>query len=204
MSEHETRVEIDADESNKDAEAVGAKAQNDETAVEESGAGAPEGEVEEQAATPEDELAAARVEAAANYDRYLRSVAELDNYRKRTAKMRSEAREDTLRDILLQIAPILDNLRRALGQETQDADSLKQGVELISGQFNEVLKGYGLAEIEAVGQPFDPNIHEALAEVPSAEHDPGTVMEEMEKGYTLNDKVVRPSRVVVSKASGES
>ena len=204
MSEHETRVEIDADESNNDAEAVEAKAQNDETAVEESGAGAPEGEVEEQAATPEDELAAARVEAAANYDRYLRSVAELDNYRKRTAKMRSEAREDTLRDILLQIAPILDNLRRALGQETQDADSLKQGVELISGQFNEVLKGYGLAEIEAVGQPFDPNIHEALAEVPSGEHDPGTVMEEMEKGYTLNDKVVRPSRVVVSKASGES
>ena len=204
MSEHETRVEIDADESNNDAEAVEAKAQNDETAVEESGAGAPEGEVEEQAATPEDELAAALVEAAANYDRYLRSVAELDNYRKRTAKMRSEAREDTLRDILLQIAPILDNLRRALGQETQDADSLKQGVELISGQFNEVLKGYGLAEIEAVGQPFDPNIHEALAEVPSAEHDPGTVMEEMEKGYTLNDKVVRPSRVVVSKAGGES
>ena len=204
MSEHETCVEVDADEPGNDVEANEAKAQNDETCVEESGTEAPEVEAEAEAPTPADELAAVRAEAAANYDRYLRSVAELDNYRKRTVKMRSEAREETLRDILLQIAPILDNLRRALGQETQDADSLKQGVELISGQFNEVLKGYGLAEIEAVGQPFDPNIHEALVEVPSAEYDPGTVMEETEKGYTLNDKVVRPSRVVVSKASGES
>ena len=117
--------------------------------------------------------------------------------------MRAEAREDTLRDLLLQFAPVLDNLRRALGQQTQDADSLKQGVELICGQFKEVLTGYGLAEIEAMGQPFDPNLHEALAEVASPEHEPGTVIEEMEKGYKLNDKVVRPARVVVSKASEE-
>jgi len=192
MSEQETRDrgEMDADESGE-VEAVEFDQQE--------GNGGEEGEV----ASPEDELEAARAEAAANYDRYLRSVAELDNYRKRTVRMRTEAREDTLRDLLLQVAPVLDNLHRALNQQTQDADSLKQGVELICGQFNEVLKGYGLAEIEAVGQSFDPNLHEALAEVPSAEHEPGTVMEEMEKGYKLNDKVVRPSRVVVSKAIEE-
>ena len=192
MSEQETRDrgEMDADESGE-VEAVESDQQE--------GHGGEEGEV----ASPEDELEAARAEAAANYDRYLRSVAELDNYRKRTVRMRTEAREDTLRDLLLQVAPVLDNLHRALNQQTQDADSLKQGVELICGQFNEVLKGYGLAEIEAVGQSFDPNLHEALAEVPSAEHEPGTVMEEMEKGYKLNDKVVRPSRVVVSKAIEE-
>ena len=192
MSEQETRDrgEMDADESGE-VEAVEFDQQE--------GNGDEEGEV----ASPEDELEAARAEAAANYDRYLRSVAELDNYRKRTVRMRTEAREDTLRDLLLQVAPVLDNLHRALNQQTQDADSLKQGVELICGQFNEVLKGYGLAEIEAVGQSFDPNLHEALAEVPSAEHEPGTVMEEMEKGYKLNDKVVRPSRVVVSKAIEE-
>ena len=192
MSEQETRDrgEMDADESGE-VEAVESDQQE--------GNGGEEGEV----ASPEDELEAARAEAAANYDRYLRSVAELDNYRKRTVRMRTEAREDTLRDLLLQVAPVLDNLHRALNQQTQDADSLKQGVELICGQFNEVLKGYGLAEIEAVGQSFDPNLHEALAEVPSAEHEPGTVMEEMEKGYKLNDKVVRPSRVVVSKAIEE-
>ncbi|MEE2871672.1 MAG: nucleotide exchange factor GrpE [Candidatus Latescibacterota bacterium] len=192
MSEQETRDrgEMDADESGE-VEAVEFDQQE--------GNGGEEGEV----ASPEDELEAARAEAAANYDRYLRSVAELDNYRKRTVRMRTEAREDTLRDLLLQVAPVLDNLHRALNQQTQDADSLKQGVELICGQFNEVLKGYGLAEIEAVGQSFDPNLHEALADVPSAEHEPGTVMEEMEKGYKLNDKVVRPSRVVVSKAIEE-
>ena len=150
------------------------------------------------------ELEAARAEAAANYDRYVRAVAELDNYRKRTVRMRAETRDETLRDVLLQVAPILDNLRRALRQETQEAELLKQGVELICGQFNDVLKGYGLAEIEAVGQPFDPEVHEALAEVPDAEHAPGTVIEEMEKGYKLNDKVVRYARVVVSKATEAS
>ncbi len=150
------------------------------------------------------ELEAARAEAAANYDRYVRAVAELDNYRKRTVRMRAETRDEILRDILLQVAPILDNLRRALRQETQEAELLKQGVELICGQFNDVLKGYGLAEIEALGQLFDPEVHEALAEVPDDEHAPGTVIEEMEKGYKLNDKVVRYARVVVSKASAES
>ena len=204
MSEQETqdRGEMDADESGEVEAVEDADESGKVEAVEfdqQEGNGGEEDEV----ASPEDELEAARAEAAANYDRYLRSVAELDNYRKRTVRMRTEAREDTLRDLLLQVAPVLDNLHRALNQQTQDADSLKQGVELICGQFNEVLKGYGLAEIEAVGQSFDPNLHEALAEVPSAEHEPGTVMEEMEKGYKLNDKVVRPSRVVVSKAIEE-
>ena len=182
----------------------------DRVAVEEASA---EGAVEEQAAAAgekaaaaefEAELAAVRAEAAAHYDRYVRAVAELDNYRKRTVRMRAEARDETVRDVLLQVAPILDNLRRALGQETQEAEQLKQGIELICGQFNDVLKGYGLAEIEAVGQPFDPAVHEALAEVPDGEHPPGTIIEEMEKGYKLNDKVVRFARVVVSKASVES
>ena len=204
MSEQETRVE------------AGAEAPTDEAAADTSAdvlADEAVSEQEEAVANPEEaneggeavqELAAARAEATANYDRYLRSVAELDNYRKRTVKMRSEAREETLRDVLLQIAPILDNLRRALSQETEDGAALKHGVELISGQFSEVLKGYGLAEIAAAGEPFDPNLHEALAEVPSDDCEPGTVMEEMEKGYTLNDRVVRPSRVVVSKVSEES
>ena len=161
-------------------------------------------ESQDEAADGLAELEAARAEAAANYDRYVRAVAELDNYRKRTVRMRAETRDEILRDILLQVAPILDNLRRALRQETQEAELLKQGVELICGQFNDVLKGYGLAEIEALGQPFDPEVHEALAEVPDDEHAPGTIIEEMEKGYKLNDKVVRYARVVVSKASAES
>jgi molecular chaperone GrpE len=146
------------------------------------------------------EIDKVRAEAVENRDRYLRVVAELDNFRKRTVKMRSETRDDTLRDVLLQIGPMLDNFRRALGQETEDVASFRQGIEIIFKQFNDILSGYGLIEIQADGQPFDPNLHEALAQVPSAEHPPGTVMQEMEKGYMLNDRVVRPTRVVVSTA----
>lgn len=145
-------------------------------------------------------LLEAQVRAEENYDRFLRTAAELDNYRKRTARMRMETREEVLRDVLLQIAPILDNLSRALAQESQKTESLKQGIELIYGQFKDVLKRYGLEEIEAIGEVFDPNLHEALMEVESQDHPPGSVVEEMEKGYTLNKKVVRPARVVVNKA----
>jgi molecular chaperone GrpE len=216
MSERETQDRVAVDETSTEGavepqeetaescEQEAAASQQEEVAAEPQ----EEAESQEAAAEPEAdglaELEAARAEAAANYDRYVRAVAELDNYRKRTVRLRAEARDETLRDVLLQVAPILDNLRRALGQETQEAELLKQGVELICGQFNDVLKGYGLAEIESVGQPFDPEVHEALAEVPDDEHAPGTIIEEMEKGYKLNDKVVRYARVVVSRASAES
>ena len=153
--------------------------------------------------SPEEMIAAAKQEAAAHYDRYLRSVAELDNFRKRTARMRSDVREETLRDMLLQMAPVLDNMRRALDQDTEDAEGLKQGIELIFSQFNAALEGYGLKAVEAIGVPFDPNLHEAMLEVEDAEHEPGTVVQEMEKGYELNGKVVRPARVIVSKAPSE-
>ena len=216
MSERETQDRVAVDETSTE----GAVEPQEETAESKKEEVAEPGEAaaaeSQESAEPQEEVAvepeadglaeleAARAEAAANYDRYVRAVAELDNYRKRTVRMRAETRDETLRDVLLQVAPILDNLRRALGQETQEAELLKQGVELICGQFNDVLKGYGLAEIESVGQPFDPEVHEALAEVPDDEHAPGTIIEEMEKGYKLNDKVVRYARVVVSRASAES
>lgn len=200
MSERETQDRVAVEEASLE-DAVESQS---EAASEKAAAEPQQEEVAESQAEESAELEAARAEAAAHYDHYVRAVAELDNYRKRTVRMRAEARDETLRDVLLQVAPILDNLRRALRQETPEAELLKQGVELICGQFNDVLKGYGLAEIEAVGQPFDPAVHEALAEVPDGEHPPGTIIEEMEKGYKLNDKVVRFARVVVSKASVES
>jgi molecular chaperone GrpE len=215
MSERETQDRVAVDETSTEG-AVEPQEETAESCEQEAAASQKEAvaepqeepESQEAAAEPEvdglAELEAARAEAAANYDRYVRAVAELDNYRKRTVRLRAEARDETLRDVLLQVAPVLDNLRRALRQETQEAELLKQGVELICGQFNDVLKGYGLAEIESVGQPFDPEVHEALAEVPDDEHAPGTIIEEMEKGYKLNDKVVRYARVVVSRASAES
>ena len=146
------------------------------------------------------ELEQARREAEENHDRYLRAAAELSNFRKRTVKMRAETRGDTLRDVLLQIGPMLDNFRRALGQEADDIVAFRQGIQIIFKQFNEILSGYGLVEIDTEGKPFDPNLHEAIVQVPSDEHPPGIVIQEMEKGYMLNDRVLRPARVIVSAA----
>ena len=182
-----------------------AAASRDPTGPRESGS---EGEAPEEGEIPRDDdprvqLEKARAEAAENYDRYLRAAAELDNFRKRAVRMRAESREETLRDLLLQIAPLMDNMRRALAQEAAEARSLKQGIELILSQFQTVLNGYGLEEVEAVGNPFDPNLHEAMLEVESADCEPGTILEEMEKGYRLREKVLRPARVVVGKAPAE-
>ena len=182
-----------------------AAASRDPTGPQDSGS---EGRAPEEGEIPQDDdpsvqLEKARAEAAENYDRYLRAAAELDNFRKRAVRMRAESREETLRDLLLQIAPLMDNMRRALAQEAAEARSLKQGIELILSQFQTILNGYGLEEIEAVGNPFDPNLHEAMLEVESADCEPGTILEEMEKGYRLREKVLRPARVVVGKAPAE-
>ena len=165
-------------------------------------ASGPAGPAEETADGPT-ELERALADAEESRNRSLRIAAELDNFRKRTVRIRSETRDDTLRDVLLQVAPLLDNFRRALGQESQDPAALRQGIEIIFRQFNDILAGYGLEEIEAEGQVFDPNQHEAMMQVPSEDHPPGTVMQEMEKGYRLNGRVVRPSRVVVSTAPAD-
>jgi molecular chaperone GrpE len=159
------------------------------------------GTAQDQPADVAGELEQARTEAAEHYDRYLRTAAELENFRKRTAKVRVDTREDTLRDLLISLAPVLDNMNRALAQETPDADGLRQGFELIQGQLARVFESYGLKEIGAVGQPFDPNLHDAMMEIDRDDCEPGMVVEETEKGYTLNKKVVRPSRVIVSKSS---
>ncbi|MDA0336284.1 MAG: nucleotide exchange factor GrpE [bacterium] len=149
------------------------------------------------------ELEQARREAEENHDRYLRAAAELSNFRKRTVKMRTETRDDTLRDVLLQIGPMLDNFRRALGQDADEIVAFREGIQIIFKQFNEILSGYGLVEIDTEGKPFDPNLHEAIVQVPSEEYPPGTVIQEMEKGYMLNDRVLRPARVIVSAAKAK-
>ena len=195
----EKEVLTDEEQQAQDAAEEAAPSTNDpEAKIDEKAAENDTEETPAQESEEVDELTAARLEAAQFQDRYLRAAAELENFRKRTVKARAETRDDTLRDMLLQIAPLLDNLRRALDQETDDAAAVRTGVEIIVTQFREILSGYGLQEIEAMGKPFDPNEHEAMMQVPTAEHPPGTVMQEMEKGFRLRDRVVRPSRVIVS------
>jgi molecular chaperone GrpE len=106
-----------------------------------------------------------------------------------------------VRDLL----PALDNLQRAIdaGENVDDLSVMLQGVQMVAHQIGEVLTRHGASPIEAVGRPFNPNRHEALQQMPSADHPPMTVIDEAERGYTLHDRVIRPSKVIVSVAPPE-
>lgn len=159
------------------------------------------------AETPEEEIKrltalyeAATAEAAANYDKYLRAVAELDNYRKRAEKEKSDAITFANEKLIEEILPVVDNFGRALGHASSNGsiESLKQGIELISGQIAALLKKFGLQEVKAQGEKFDPSMHHAISEEDSAEAE-GTVVKEFQKGYTLKGRLLRPAMVAVAR-----
>src|SRR5205085_10727689 len=104
--------------------------------------------------------------------------------------------------LALELLPILDNFDRAVAAAKQAGESgpLMQGVALIQTQFLDVLRRYGISRIEAEGQPFDPHLHQAVMQMPSAKHPPNTVLQVLEQGFTIHDRVLRPARVVVSTA----
>jgi len=134
------------------------------------------------------------------HDLLLRKTAEFDNFRKRTERERSEfarrAAEDLLRDLL----PLVDDLERALAVTPKDSDgeSYRIGVELIHRQLLELLRKREVTPIAAVGEPFDPNLHEAVTQEPSDEHPEGTVIREFRRGYRLGDRLLRAAMVIVS------
>ncbi|PKN51418.1 MAG: nucleotide exchange factor GrpE [Deltaproteobacteria bacterium HGW-Deltaproteobacteria-13] len=142
-------------------------------------------------------------ESAENYDKYLRAVAELDNYRKRAAREKTDiikyGKEDVIKDIL----PFMDSLDRALEHNTGDIQSFKDGIALIQEQLLCCLKKHGVERIDAAGQDFDPNFHEALMQVESDQHEDNKIVTEMEKGYLLNGRLLRPSRVCVCKKTNK-
>ncbi|MGV8056948.1 MAG: nucleotide exchange factor GrpE [Smithellaceae bacterium] len=146
-------------------------------------------------------LAEKETEAAANYDKYLRAIAELDNYKKRAAKEKTEilkyGKEEIIRDIL----PFVDSLDRALehaGSST-DIQAFKEGLKLIQDQLLCSLKKHGVEVIECTGKDFDPNFHEAMMQVHSDEHEENKVICDFQRGYLLNGRLLRPSRVSVCK-----
>jgi molecular chaperone GrpE len=138
-----------------------------------------------------------------NWDKYLRAVADLDNYRKRVAREKEELARFTTERVVTALLPTLDNLERAIdAAQTHGAEnsSLLQGLTQVHSQFRRTLMEFGLQEIIAgVGQPFDPNLHEAVSQVESPEHTEGHVVEQFQRGYKLADRLLRPARVVISK-----
>lgn len=149
----------------------------------------------------EAKLAAARKEAADNYDRYLRSVADLENYRKRAIRDREDAAHRAATRILEDLLPVLDTL--ALGLQAAkaanaDVKSIAGGMEMVGQQLKSALSGHGLAEVAPLSLPFDPNLHEAISQQPHAEIPADHVCAVVRIGYTLNSRLVRAASVVVS------
>ena len=132
-------------------------------------------------------------------DRLLRTAADFDNYRKRVERDRRDVADLAVVDAVQDLLPILDNLERALQASSADAETLRKGVELIHRQMLDLLRKRNIASIEALGADFDPNVHEAVAHEPSESHREGEVMEELQRGYRLNERLVRPSMVKVAR-----
>ena len=147
-----------------------------------------------------DPLDVALAEIADLKDKYLRSVAEFDNYRKRTLKERAELILNGGEKVLTAILPVVDDMERAMenGQKTDDPQVLREGMELIYHKLVKVLEAQGVSAIENDGADFDTDVHEAVAMVPGMGDDKkGKVIDCMQKGYKLNDKVIRHARVAV-------
>jgi len=149
------------------------------------------------------ELAAARAELEEQKDRLIRLQADFDNLRKRALKERQEAHQYGHENLVKDLLGTVDNLDRAIEHASQsdggDFQSMLQGVELVRRELLGALAKHGVNEVQAEEVAFDPNVHEAMAQVENDSVPPGTVIEVLQKGYQLRDRLIRPARVVVSK-----
>jgi len=148
------------------------------------------------------QLAEAEVNAQENLDKAVRAQAELENVRRRAQRDLENAHKYALEKFLQDLLPIHDSLEmgiEAARQESADVNSLKEGSELILKMMADLLEKHGIETIHPLGEPFDPEHHQAMSMLESHEHDPNTVVTVMQKGYKLNDRLVRPAMVAVSK-----
>ncbi|MGE5673560.1 MAG: nucleotide exchange factor GrpE [Mycobacterium leprae] len=157
-------------------------------------------EVETENGQLQAELAQARAEVSELNDRLLRSAADYENYKRRMQREKEDLMVFANQKLILSLLPALDNLERALATPQSAGDEkLRQGVELTARSFRDALTREGLTPIEAVGQHFDPNLHEAVMTVESPDHEDGVIVAEFQKGYKLGERVIRPSMVQVCK-----
>jgi molecular chaperone GrpE len=154
--------------------------------------------------TPREAELAAELEGSR--ERYLRLHADFENFRRRAARERLEAEQYGHQNLVKDLLTAVDNLERAIGHARRsgggDLENLLQGVELVRKDLSAALAKHGVTAIEAVGRPFDPARHEAMAQAPDDSVAPNTVVEELQRGYLLRDRLLRPARVIVSRRSG--
>ena len=147
----------------------------------------------------EKDLQKTKDELAEEKDKFVRLQAETDNFRKRLSREKEEFSQYANERLFKELIPIFDNLKRALEDPSSDTKSLKEGLEMILKQFSSFLEKEKVEPIKAIGEKFDPTVHEALTSEESDEHDENTIISEFVKGYTINNRVLRPSQVIISK-----
>jgi molecular chaperone GrpE len=162
----------------------------------------PEEELEDE--TPEDAMAALQAKVDDNWDRYLRAAAETENVRKRASRDVEHARKYALEGFGAEILTVKDSLELGLeAAETADADSIAEGNLATLKLLTTALERFGITEIDPIGEPFDPERHEAINMQPSADAEPGSVLAVVQKGYSLNGRLLRPAMVVVASAPAD-
>ncbi|CAG5093338.1 Protein grpE [Thermobacillus xylanilyticus] len=193
-------AEAPADTLNAEANA----AESREGEADASAAGEETAEQEAEAAPEADPRDARIAELESQIEEYrqrlLRAQADFDNFRRRTQREKEELAKYASMELISRLLPVLDNFERAIGasKDSGDFEALAKGVDMIHRQLLQLLEQEGLKPMETVGQPFNPEFHEAVMRVESDEHEEGTVVEELQRGYILKDRVIRPAMVKVS------
>ena len=175
-------------------------------------ADAPEGETTESAPeeatpqSPEEKLEQAQADAAAAHDRYLRASAELENYKKRTQKEMAEFKRFANASLVKEILGVVDNLERAVESSngTNEKEKLAEGLDLTLKELLKIFKTFHVTPIESLGETFDPRYHQAMMQQETSDYPENVVIKELQKGYMIHDRLLRPAMVVVSKSASES
>lgn len=180
-------------EKEKAEETVEEAVENTEQATEEA-----ESKEEQKELTVEEKLEQAEKKAQENYDKWLRQLAEFENFRKRSNSEKAGMYNNGVRDTIEKLLPVVDNFERAVGMAEDKESSTYKGVEMILKQFLDIMKSMGVEEIPALGEPFDPNYHSAIMHIDDESCDENVIVEVFQKGYKHDGKVIRPSMVKVA------
>lgn len=197
-NEEETAADIEETPTGKQSDENAEKTTT--VSLKEESEGAEDSQEDEINEEGEDEASMLKEELEAEQNKYLRLLADYDNFKRRTQKDKEISAKFRSQSLLTDLLPVLDNFERALAVEakSEDAVSIMKGVEMVQKSLLEAVKREGLEEIKAVGEPFDPNFHQAVMQEKDEDAEPGTVLQELQKGYTLKGRVLRPAMVKVN------
>lgn len=198
-NEKETIKQQDLEQETAQQEAQDAVEETAET-TEGTEPGTVESSEQAQAEETVDEKAVLQAQLEEEQNKYLRLLADYDNFKRRTKKDQDLAKQFRSQSLLTDLLPVLDNFDRALAVEakSEESASLLKGLEMVKKSLIDAVTSEGLEEIKAVGEPFDPHFHQAVIQESDPDSEPGTVLQELQKGYTLNGRVLRPAMVKVN------